>query len=408
MKTRICYLIPVLFILFSCGNDDNSLPTEEKTINLSMESKQMVLNDNQFGVEIFKRLIEVDSAKNMMISPLSMSQALLMAYNGAGGQTKTAFEEAMFLSGLTTEQINQAKKDLVEELLHVDPSVTLSVANSIWYREGFSVNPNFIKVNQDFYNAEVLEAPFDNTTVNLINSWVNDNTNGKIDKIIESIDPLAVMFLINAVYFYGNWKYKFDEAYTVNSDFNLMGGAKISTPFMNQQTTARFMRSDDFSLLEMPYGRGNFSMLIFLPHEDKSLNDIINQLNVEDYYNWLSDLIEMTVDISIPKFKFGYEKVLNDYLKALGLSVAFDSQNADFSEISDEMDLFISFVKHKSFIDVNEKGTEAAAVTIIGFETTSVPSYPQFIANRPFLFAIREKYTNSILFIGQVVNPSED
>ncbi|HRW63953.1 MAG TPA: serpin family protein, partial [Bacteroidales bacterium] len=323
-----------------------------------------------------------------------------------GGQTKTAFEEAMFLSGLTTEQINQAKKELVGELLNADPSVTLSIANSVWYREGFSVNPNFIKVNQDFYDAEVLEAPFDNSTINLINSWVSDNTNGKIDKIIESIEPFAVMFLMNAVYFYGNWKYQFDEANTENSDFNLLGGTKINVPFMNQQSTARIMESVDFDLLEMPYGRGNFSMLIFLPHEDKSIDDIMNQFNIENYNTWLSSLVEMTVDISIPKFKFGYEKVLNDYLKAMGLSVAFDSENADFSNINDQMDLFISFVKHKSFIDVNEKGTEAAAVTIIGYETTSVPSYPKFIANRPFLFAIREKYTNSILFVGQVVNPS--
>jgi len=394
----------------SCQKDEGmDFPTEEKVIELTPESKAMVSNDNQFGIKLFKRMIIEESDKNLMISPLSISQALLMTYNGSAGETKTAFEETLFLSDLTTDEINRAQKELVKALLEVDPAVTISVANSIWHRQGFPVNPEFIKVNQDFYDAEVREAAFDQSTVDLINRWVVIKTHGKIDEIVDEVDPSLVMFLINAIYFNGNWKYKFDESNTTNHDFNLSNGSKVNVPFMNQEVTTKFMLHDDFTILDLPYGRGNFSMLIFLPDEDKTIDDVMDVWNTENYNEWLENFEEMNVDVSIPKFKFGYAKKLNDLLQSMGLSVAFDPNNADFSNITEARELYIDFVKHKSFIEVNEKGTEAAAVTVVGFGTTSVdPSYPKFIANRPFLIAIREKYTNAILFIGQVTNPAEE
>ncbi|MFO7827535.1 MAG: serpin family protein [Bacteroidales bacterium] len=384
-------------------------PTEEKVIELSPESKSMVSIDNQFGIDLFKRMIIEESDKNLMISPLSISQALLMSYNGSAGETKNAFEETLFLSGLSTDEINLAQKELVKALLEVDPAVTISIANSIWHRQGFPVKPEFVKVNQDFYDAEVREAAFDQTTVELINSWVENKTNGKIDQIIDEIDPSLVMFLINAIYFNGNWKYKFEASNTTNNDFNLSNGSKVTVPFMNQEVTAKLMLHDDFTILDLPYGRGNFSMLIFLPDEDKTIDDVMAAWNTESYNEWLENFEEMNVEVSIPKFKFGYEKVLNGLLQSMGLSIAFDKDNADFSNITEAMQLYIDFVKHKSFIDVNEKGTEAAAVTSVGFGVTSInPAYAKFIADKPFLFAIREKYTNAILFMGQVTNPAEE
>jgi serpin B len=174
---------------------------------------------------------------------------------------------------------------------------------------------------------------------------------------------------------------------------------------MNQQVDAKIFYQNNFSMLELPYGRGNFSMLILLPNQDKSVDDILEIWNNENYNDWLSGLTEIGVELSIPRFKFKYEKYLNDYLKAMGLTVAFDRMNADFSKISDSQ-IYIDFVKHDSFIEVNEKGTEAAAVTTIGFTTTSAdPRYYPFIANKPFVFIIKEKYTNSILFMGKVENP---
>lgn len=409
MKIFTCLLL-LLPLTISCQKDNGmDFPTEEKVIELSPGSKAMVSTDNQFGTELFKQMIADESDKNLMISPLSISQALLMTYNGSAGETKTAFKETLFLSDLTTDEINHAQRELVKALLEVDPAVTISIANSIWHREGFSVNPDFIKVNQDFYDAEVTEAAFDHTTVDLINSWVENKTNGKIDQIVDQIDPSLVMFLINAIYFNGNWKYKFEASNTTNNDFNLSNGSKVNVPFMNQEVTAKLMLHDDFTILDLPYGRGNFSMLIFLPDEDKTIDDVMAVWNTENYNEWLENFEEMNVEVSIPKFKFEYEKMLNDLLASMGLSIAFDSDNADLSNISEAKQLYIDFVKHKSFIEVNEKGTEAAAVTSVGIGFTSIdPSYPKFIANRPFLFAIREKYTNAILFMGQVTNPAEE
>ncbi|MDK2977564.1 MAG: hypothetical protein PWP52_278 [Bacteroidales bacterium] len=409
MRIFACILI-LLPLTMSCQKDEGmDFPTEEKVIELTTESKAMVSTDNQFGIELFKRMIVEESDKNLMISPLSISQALLMTYNGSAGETKTAFEETLFLDDFTTEEINRAQKELVKALLEVDPAVTISIANSIWYRQGLPVKPEFIKVNQEFYDAEVREAAFDQSTVDLINSWVENKTNGKIDQIVDAIDPTLVMFLINAIYFNGNWKYKFEASNTINNDFNLSNGSKVNVPFMNQEVTAKLMLHDDFTILDLPYGRGNFSMLIFLPDEDKSIDDVMAVWNTENYNEWLGNFEEMNVEVSIPKFKFGYEKLLNGLLHSMGLSVAFDPDNADFSNITEAMQMYIDFVKHKSFIDVNEKGTEAAAVTSVGVGVTSIgPDYPKFIANRPFLFAIREKYTNAILFLGKVANPAEE
>jgi serpin B len=403
-------MLALLPLTLSCQKDDGlDFPTEEKVIELTPESRAMVSTDNHFGVELFKRMVSEETDKNVMISPLSISQALLMSYNGSAGETKNAFEETMFLGDLTTEEINQAQNDLVKALLEVDPAITISIANSVWHREGFSVKPEFIKVNQEFYDAEVREAAFDQSTVDLINNWVKNKTNGKIDHIVNQMDPSLVMLLINAIYFNGNWKYEFEPSNTLNNDFNLGNGSKVNVPFMNQKVTAKLMLHDDFTILDLPYGRGNFSMLIFLPDEDKTIDDVMNVWNTENYNVWLENFEEMSVEVSIPKFKFGYTKELNEFLQSMGLSVAFDPYNADFSNITEAMPLYIDFVKHKSFIDVNEKGTEAAAVTVVGIGYTSVnPSSPKFIANRPFLFAIREKYTNAILFLGKVANPAEE
>lgn len=406
------YLLILLgLILVSCEKDDNGpeYPTEEKEIVLSVNSKDMVSSDNQFGIEIFKRMLNADKDKNLMISPLSISQALLMTYNGADGDTKKAFEETLFLNDLTIDEVNQSAQELVEALLEVDPSVIIDIANSIWYRDEYTIKPEFIQVNEDYYNAEVQQLVFNDEAVDIINAWVKDKTNGKIEEIIDSIDPMTLMFLINAVYFKGNWKYQFEESNTVNGEFTLSNGNKITVPFMHQLITANVMNHDDFTILDLPYGRGNFSMFIILPDEDKIIDDVLELWNNDTYNQWLNDFTEVgELDVVIPKFKFAYEKALNEVLKNMGLTLAFDPDQADFSNIIENMQLYISKVKHKTFIEVNEKGTEAAAVTSVEISFTSVNPSSQFIADRPFLFVIREKYTNSILFMGRVEDPSKE
>ncbi|MCK5028013.1 MAG: serpin family protein [Bacteroidales bacterium] len=411
MKNIMSYLIILLVLIFaSCEKDDNGpeFPTEEKEIVLSAQSKDMVESDNQFGIEIFKRILNADQG-NLMISPLSISQALLMTYNGADGDTKKAFEETLFLNDLTIDEVNQSAQELVKALLEVDPGVIIDIANSIWYRDGYTIKPEFIQVNKDYYNAEVQQLVFNDDAVDIINAWVKDKTNDKIEEIIDSIEPTTLMFLINAVYFKGNWKYQFEESNTINDEFTLSNGSKITVPFMHQSITANVMNHDDFTILDLLYGRGNFSMFIILPDEDKTIDDVLELWNNDTYNQWLTDFTEVgELDVVIPKFKSVYEKELNDVLKAMGLALAFDSGQANFSNIIENMQLFISKVKHKTFIEVNEKGTEAAAVTSVEIGYTSVNPSSQFIADRPFLFVIREKYTNSILFMGRVEDPSKE
>lgn len=404
-------LILLSVIIVSCEKDDNGpeYPTEEKEIVLSVNSKDMVSSDNQFGIEIFKRMLNADKDKNLMISPLSISQALLMTYNGADGDTKKAFEETLFLNDLTIDEVNQSAQELVKALLEADPSVIIDIANSIWYRDEYTIKPEFIQVNEDYYNAEVNQLVFNDEAVDIINAWVKDKTNDKIEEIIDEIDPMTLMFLINAVYFKGNWKYQFEESNTVNGEFTLSNGNKITAPFMHQSITAKVMGHDDFTILDLLYGRGNFSMFIVLPDEDKTIDDVLELWNNDTYNQWLTDFTEVgELNVVIPKFKFAYEKKLNDVLMDMGLALAFDSGQADFSNIIENMQLYISKVKHKTFIEVNEKGTEAAAVTSVEIGYTSVTPSTQFIADRPFLFVIREKYTNSILFMGRVEDPSKE
>ncbi|MFC2096478.1 serpin family protein [Bacteroidota bacterium] len=411
MKNTMNYLLILLSLVFiSCEKDDNGpdYPTEEKEIVLSTNSKEMVSSDNQFGIEIFKRMLNADQG-NLMISPLSISQALLMTYNGADCDTKKAFEETLFLNDLTIEEVNQSAQELVNALLEVDPGVIIDIANSIWYRDGYTIKPEFIHVNEDYYNAEVKQLVFNDEAVDIINAWVKDKTNDKIEEIIDSIDQMTLMFLINAVYFKGNWKYQFKESNTVNDEFTLSNGGKITVPFMHQSITANVMNHDDFTILDLLYGCGNFSMFIILPDEDKTIDDVLELWNNDTYNQWLTDFIEVgELDVVIPKFKFAYEKELNDVLKDMGLALAFDSDQADFSNIIEDMQLFISKVKHKTFVEVNEEGTEAAAVTSVEVGFTSIGPSNQFVADRPFIFVIREKYTNSILFMGRVEDPSKE
>lgn len=406
------YLLILISLIFvSCEKDDNAtdFPIKEKEIVLTTQSKEMVSSDNQFGIEIFKQMFNAERDNNLLISPLSISQALLMTYNGADGDTKKAFEETLFLNDLTIDEVNQSAKELVSALIEVDPSVIINIANSIWYRDEFTIKPEFIQVNSDYYNAEVQQLVFNNEAVDIINAWVKNKTNDKIEEVIEEIDPMTLIYLINAVYFKGNWKFKFDEKNTIDDEFTLSNGLNVTVPFMKQSISAQIMNHEDFTILDLPYGRGNFSMFIILPDKDKTNDDVLDLWNNDTYNQWLTDFTEVgALSVIIPKFKFAYEKELNGVLKVMGLELAFDSNKADFSNIIENIPLFISKVKHKTFIEVNEKGTEAAAVTSVEMGTTSIGPSNQFIADRPFLFVIREKYTNSILFMGRVEDPSKE
>lgn len=394
-------------LLFSC---EKSLepPQGKKEIVISKTTADIIKSDNEFGLELFQEVVSRDpEAVNVFVSPTSVALALAMTYNGANGETKTAMENALRKQGFTTEEINTSYKSLMDALMSVDPKVILEIANSIWYDVDFTVLPEFVSTNQDFYDAEVRSIDFgDPGAPGIINEWVSDKTHDKIKKIIDQIPADAVMYLINAIYFKGIWQYEFKEENTSDGPFYLNNGSPVTVPVMKQTTTLRYTSNDLFSMAELPYGQGNFSMLVLLPQTSFSTNDIVDSLTPGNWDFWISTLAEKNVDLQLPKFTFEYKNQLNDELEAMGMGVAF-TDTADFSKINGTGGLFISKVLHKSFVEVNEEGTEAAAVTAVEVSLTSFPGpeYTAFHVDRPFLFAIRETSTGAILFIGCVQNP---
>lgn len=403
---RNILLLFVILSLFSCNKVE--VKKDPIPIEISQKAQEILSASNQFGFEILQKAFEESGDNNLMISPLSITQALSMTYNGANGETKTAFENVLHYEGQTPAEVNQAALDLTTALLEVDSKVDIKIANSIWYRQGFSVEQDFINANQTYYNAEVSELDFSNpASKDIINNWVDEKTNHKIDKIVDNINADDIMFLINAIYFKGSWKAEFDKSDTEEEPFYLVDGSTKNVAMMKIENDFSVYFEPDYSAIDLPYGQGNYSMVVLLPNDDSSLNELINQLDNEEWNTLMQSMGEPSAwNLELPKFKFEYENTLNNELIDLGLGLAF-TDSAGFTGINKNGGLKISRVKHKTFVEVNEEGTEAAAVTSVVMEYTSVgPNTNTFIIDHPFLFVIKEKYTNAILFIGTVTDPS--
>jgi serine protease inhibitor len=401
--------IPCLIILTMTAGCSKDRPAEKRElveVSLTPHQKSLVLSNNAFGFDMFRTISKNEAAnKNIFISPLSISLALAMTYNGANGDTKTEMQNTLRFPDLPADEINGYFHSLSNTLLNLDPTVKLGIANSIWYRQGFTVLPEFVTVNQTYYNAEVEALDFnDPASVDKINHWVATKTNDKITRVIDGISGDLVMFLINAIYFKGQWTFEFKKEATADGPFHITPEMQSTVPFMKQEGTFNYISNDILQMVEMPYGQGNFSMIVLLPKEGHSVSSLAGGLTPEAWSDWMDHMEKTNVAISMPRFKFEYEKMLNEDLTTLGMGRAF-SDLADFSRINGSGGLLISFVKHNSFVEVNEEGTEAAAVTVVGVSTTSAgpgPSFIPFVADRPFIFAIRETTTNTILFMGKV------
>jgi serpin B len=396
-------------MLFSACHEEPLEPGEFKEIVLDEKSAQIVEADNEFGFELFQKIFASETKyENIMVSPFSVSLALAMTYNGAGGETKKAMEETLKLYGLSPEEINTSYQTLVKALKSLDKKVILEIANAIFYRDDFQVENGFISTNKNFYDAEVSALDFGSpNALKTINDWVANKTHDKIDKILDKISNDHIMFLINAIYFKGIWQSEFEKKNTAEKDFYLENGSTVKTDFMQQENSVLYSSNELFQAVQLPYGQGNYTMNIFLPQAGKSLQDITENLDKENWKNWNKNFVETNVDIELPKFKFEYELTMNQVLTDMGMGIAFTRGVADFTGINRGGNLNIDYVKHKSFIEVNEEGTEAAAVTVVAIEFTSVGGTTKvpFYVNRPFLFAITEKSTGAVLFMGTVRNP---
>ena len=400
----ICGL--VLFIFNGCERD---MAPENKITSPGPIDPDVVTANTQFGFNLFNEIRKTEQNQNIFISPFSVSVALAMTLNGAAGETEQAMIGTLQLHGITTDSINSSYAQLQQALQTSDPKVTLTIANSLWGNEGVSFNPNFLQRNTQFFKAEISILDFlAPSTLTTINQWVNDRTNSKIPKILDEINANAVLFLINAIYFKGSWQTEFDPANTRDGTFHLTNGSTKQVPMMFRSGRYLHYYGDAFQAVNLPYGDGRISMYIFLPTRDSNLNTFLETLNPENWENWISQFREQEISLRMPKFKLEYgTKELNDALAALGMGIAFDANRADFSRMAslEELgqNLYIDKVSHKTFIEVNEEGTEAAAVTVVGIVKTSLP--PEFTADRPFFFAIRDNETRTVLFMGTVVEP---
>lgn len=385
-------------------NSDENLPGEPVTIQMTPQQVSIVNNGNSFAFDIFRDITESeDGGKNIMISPMSISVALSMTANGAAGATRTAMLEGLRSNGLTVDEINAAYKELVKALLSVDKRVLISIANSVWTEEHFTAKQSFIEVLEDFYNAQAKSFEVtDPGAKDAINKWIEDNTNGLIKKMIEAIEPDEIMFLINAIYFKGLWKDKFDKNETVLENFNKANNSTVQVSMMKRTGNYKIYQGQDLVMAEFPYGQGNYVMDVILPASVDGGDEAIQNLTPESFGQMVAGLSSMEAEVSFPRFKYGYKKELNDVLIAMGMGPAFS--NADFSNIADAS-LEISRVLHQAFIETNEDGTEAAAATVVGIRLTSMPMNFVLRLDRPFIYIIRETSTNAILFIGRVSDP---
>lgn len=407
---KLSILLIAFAILFSSCHQEKVDP-QPSDITLTEKSAKIVAADNQFGLELFQKVnASQKEKKNSMISPLSVSLALAIVYNGTKGDTKAQMENMLHKSGLTADEINQTYKDLVSSLASHDSKVELGISNAIFYRNTFPVKSEFISTNQNYYQAEVAGLDFNKTaeTLSKVNGWVNTKTKGKIDKIINQVKPEDIMYLLNAIYFNGEWQYRFDQSKTTPMDFTKEDNSAVQTPMMTIENPFNYYSNANFQMLEMPYGSGKYSMLVLLPSSGKTTDDIISTLSSANLEKWIQQSTEQKKTVYIPKFEFKFDDSLVDELTSLGMTDAFNAAKANLTGISEAAQLVISEVAHKTYIKVDERGTEAAAVTGITVGVTSVgPDNNTFRADHPFVFAIREKDTKAILFIGKVLDPTQ-
>ena len=411
MKSYISYIIVILISVSSIHSCEESEPIQKETpkITLNKKAAEIIEADKAFGFELFREVNTLSEEDNIMISPLSVSYALGMTYTGAAGETLQAFNDVLHFGDLTTQEVNESYKDLMDQLVQLDDQVEFSIANSIWYRLGFQVLPEFIQTNKDYFDAAVKEIDFgDPQTVEVINQWIEDKTNDKIKDMLDYIPVDAAMYLINAIYFNAQWKYEFEKGDTYQGDFNLSNGSIHQADYMVVSGNFVYTSNEDFTAVELPYGDSTFSMVVMLPSAEKEVSDLIAKLNVAHWDSWFDNSSYTGVQVDLPKFKYEFKELLNEPLTDLGLGVAFSEFEADFTRINPDGDLFISRVIHQTFIDVQEEGTEAAAATIveISFNSSAGGGSPiNFKADKPFLYLIKENSTGAIVFIGKVGKP---
>ena len=400
-KRLIWFIIATLsFLLTSCSNDVES--TEIGSFSNITKANDAI------GFSLLKQ-VEPDENGNIFISPTSALLVMLMVYNGTDGNTRTEIENALNVDGLTEKEVNEAARALMDMLHQKEEKIEVKIANSLWLNDAFSFNDDFSKTMNDYFAAEIdIIDVHDPSSAKRINDWVNNETNGLIDEIVESPLPEDLLaYIINALYFNGTWQYAFNKDQTFDELFFTENG-EIELPFMILHEELAYFETDTLQAVKLPYGDGKMNMQVFLPRDNVAVDELVNELSETTWKKWQESFTEREGTIHLPKFRLEYEAVLNGPLQQLGIKEAFTDQ-ADFTNmVPPEADVYLSEVKQKTFIEVDEEGTEAAAVTSAEMRLTSTLEEDTTFhmhVNRPFIFAIYDEESETILFLGLIKAP---
>lgn len=401
----------VLALASGCGSqpmDPSARPIEGLPRALTATESGLVGAGNSFAFDLLREVNAAEEpGRNVFISPLSASMALGMTLNGARGETFDAMRQALGFGALEQGEINRSYRTLLELLLGLDPAVSVGIANSVWYHEELSPRAEFKNALAEAFESKFEGLDFgDPRSVGIINDWVKGATKGRIPEILDRIDPLEIMYLINAIHFKAPWTERFDKKHTGPGTFVLADGTSRSVPMMwKKEAEFRWVDTPDLTIAELPYAGDAFSMTILVPRAGRSVDDLIAGLDAAQWQAWIAQLGDKRGGhLSLPRFRIEYDISLEAALTALGMGRAFGG-GADFSGIFGSGNIALSRVLQKTFVEVDEEGTEAAAATLVGVELVSLP--PGVTVDRPFVFAIRERHSGTILFIGKVMDPAK-
>lgn len=376
------------------------------------DEQKLAAANNIFAFDLFKQIAKDQPVANIFISPYSASTILQMVGNGAAGQTKTEMQKVLGTSSLSDDVVNQGNKDIAQSLNKGNTDNILIMANGIWYRQDAPVKPEFITCNQSFYDFTV--SPFrldDPHSIDAINDWASEKTHGHITHIADGlkIEDTPRLFLANAVYFKGKWSDPFDPHVTTGQPFYLRDGTQKTVSMMSRSKTFTYRRGTGYQAVRLPYEGENLAMYIFLPDTNSSPEKLLNIMNGDVWRRITKPgFSDEDGDLLLPKFKFEYSAELKHQLQELGMNTAFGAE-ADFSGICPKHS--ISDVGQTAFVEVNEEGTEAAAITTMQLaDSIEIPPPKRFemIVNRPFLFLIEDNQTGTILFMGVIYDPPSD
>ncbi len=401
-------LLFAMFAMALCNVSCDKAGTEEPTDNpykklkLSTRSTEIARQGNDFAFRFLENINE-STSEDFVISPLSMQFLLGLILDGAKGETAEEICEVLGYGAGEIDDVNEFCQSLLKQLPELDKKTKLALANAVVANKFFPLLDSYKSMVTEYYDAEVSNMDFSKNkeTTKKINKWCSDNTNGLIPEIIKNVDPTMLAYLMNATYFKSTWKEKFPKGSTAKVPFTSVDGSQVSVEMMRNEKHFNYQDNDVLRGVNLPYGNGAYSMMVILPADGKTLEDVTEYLNAESWADFKRSMVRCHVDLWLPKFETKFEIKLNDILSAMGMPSAFDPKKADFTAMS-KAALRLSLVKQNAVIKVDEEGTEAAAVSFAGMETAAAPGqHIVFHADMPFLYLITESSSGVVLFAGK-------